>query len=591
MSGMPDNNREMMNERQLKLLRLKDARQVIETLNQDVTQYFAPWLGRYPGDDMKPDQLHGQRMDRILDSTTLEALEIAQNGMNSGLTPSSRPWYFMRYKDDGLNKFGKSRDWMDKLTAISYSVLRKSGFYQAMHASYGEVLLFANGCIAKNRYPTTGLRYKDLTFGEYWLSSSAGGKVDTLFRSRWMTARQIVDQFGENAASAQVVGDLKKAPYNAYEIIHCVQPRKERVNGKNDPKHMPFESIWWENMSAAELSAQQSMASTQAPHFLRESGFKSFPYYVPRWKVTGSDNYGGACPGIKQLGEAKYLQDLKESMIIAVHKELDPPVLADDSYRGLSIRTGAGGITYGDLSTNPNMKKLQALYEVKANIQAGKMLMDDSKTAIKNGFFNNLFLTLLNLESQADRVTAKQIAEMKAQGLLQLGPFIEHVTEDVFNDLILGVVEEILEFPEWYGLEPAPQDLQGKDFRDVTDIVYTSMLAQAQREMGKSAIDEMLATVSANSTVWPDALDLVDVDSALRERAELIGVPSKMMRSEDVVQAIRDRRAKELKQKEAMEQAQAGVEAASKLANAPTDPQSPNALLNIAGMFSGGATQ
>ena len=73
MSGMPDNNREMMNERQLKLLRLKDARQVIETLNQDVTQYFAPWLGRYPGDDMKPDQLHGQRMDRILDSTTLEA--------------------------------------------------------------------------------------------------------------------------------------------------------------------------------------------------------------------------------------------------------------------------------------------------------------------------------------------------------------------------------------------------------------------------------------------------------------------------------------------------------------------------------------
>lgn len=578
---MADSDRHKIEDRQLKLLRLKDQWQDIQALAQEVTQYYVPWLGRYPGDDMRPDQLHGQRMDKILDSTTTDAWEIAQNGIMSGLTPASRPWHRLQFKDPGLNKFGPARDWLEKLQNTVYQLLRSGQFYPSMHSTCGEVLAFGTGNIAKTKTPEGKVRYKDLTFGEYWISSSAGGKIDTCFRSVWMTARQIIQMFGESSVSKHILYDAQRPAscFNSYEIVHCVQPRKNRELGKINSENMPYESVWFENMTAGDLSAQQASQISSAPSILRVSGYRKFPYYVPRWKVTGSDNYGGASPAIKFLGEAKILMDIKESMTVAIHKEVDPPVVADSSLRGFNIRSGAGGITYID-SHNATQKGLEALYKVQFNIQGGKMLLDDSRTAIKNGFFNNLFLMLMNIENQADRVTAAQVQRMEAQGLLQIGPFIEHMQEDVLNDVVLGAIDEILEFPEWYGLERPPQEIQGQEF----EIIYISMLAQAQRAMGKSAIDEMIGVVSNASEVFPEAVDLIDIDEGLRERADLTGVPSRMVRSEDHVQAIRQRRAQELQEKQALEMTQMGIKGAQGLAKAKTDPGDPSILTQLMGM-------
>ena len=51
---------------------------------------------------------------------------------------------------------------------------------------------------------------------------------------------------------------------------------------------------------------------------------------------------------------------------------------------------------------------------------------------------------LMQLENQADRVTATQINEMKAQGLLQLGPFVERMTDEILDQVVEGVVDEVL---------------------------------------------------------------------------------------------------------------------------------------------------
>src|SRR5271169_5327489 len=137
---MPDADRETINELQLKFLRLKDARTVLEMVCKQVTYLFCPERGRYPGDDFRPDQMHGKRMDKYIDSATLEALKVAQNGMHSGLTPPSRPWFRLRFQDEALNRFGTSRDWLEKLTKTAYSTLARSNFYASIHSTYAEVL-------------------------------------------------------------------------------------------------------------------------------------------------------------------------------------------------------------------------------------------------------------------------------------------------------------------------------------------------------------------------------------------------------------------------------------------------------------------
>src|SRR5208337_4028104 len=337
---MPDADRETINEIQQKFLRLKSARTVLEVNCKNVTEMFCPERGRYPGDDCKPDQLHGKRQHKIIDSAVREALKIAQNGMHSGLTPPSRPWFRLRFKDESLNRFGQSRDWLEKLADIIYSTLRRSNFYSCIHSTYAEILAFATGAFTHQRDKDSGLWFNCMTFGEYWISSSGQGKVDTLFRSRWMTAKQIVQEFGEESVSKAVRDDYSKpsSMFNAYEIIHAVQPRINRNPDKIDTKNMPFMSVWFENQSAAELGAQSLMQSTSTPKMLAESGYKRFPYYVPRWEMIGSNMYGTASPGMEQLNEARYLMDMKQSLVVAVHKEVEPPVKAPTSMRGTNIR-------------------------------------------------------------------------------------------------------------------------------------------------------------------------------------------------------------------------------------------------------------
>ena len=581
---MPDADRETINELQLKFLRLKDARTKLEMVNKNVTELFCPARGRYPGDDFKPDQMQGMRMDRIIDSATMEALEVAQNGMHSGLTPPSSPWFRLAFEDSALNRFGPARNWLDMLQKVVYTVLARSGFYSNIHSTYGEVLSFSTGAFTKQRDPNVGLCFDHMTFGEYWISSSALNKVDTFARSRWFTAKQIVQGFGEDRVSKAVKDDYSKptSQFNAYELIHFVQPRINRNPDRIDSKNMPFMSVWFENQSAAELGSQTLMASTSSPHMLRESGYKRFPYYVPRWNIIGSNMYGTDSPGMKQMNEARYLMDMKESMIVAVHKEVEPPVRAPTSLRGTNIRSQAGGVTYSD----DEKDKLTALYAVKFNLEAGQALLQESRQAIKNGFFNNLFLMIQSLENQADRVTATQIKEMKAQGLLQIGPFVEHMVLEggVMDQVVESVIDDVIEFHDWYQMPLPPQEVQGAHFK----IVYQSILAQAQLEVIKQAIDETVNFAMTAEKVFPEAADLIFIDEAIRERADIARCPARVIRSEEEVQAIRDRRKQEQEKQEQLQMLQMGAKGAQTLARSPTDPKKPNLLTSLASAMQGG---
>jgi hypothetical protein len=49
----------------------------------------------------------------------------------------------------------------------------------------------------------------------------------------------------------------------------------------------------------------------------------------------------------------------------------------------------------------------------------------------------------------------------------------------------------------------------------------------------------------------PGPLDNYDWDAAVREKAELLGVPAKLVRSEDDVKKLRDARAKAMKEAQA----------------------------------------
>lgn len=107
------------------------------------------------------------------------------------------------------------------------------------------------------------------------------------------------------------------------------------------------------------------------------------------------------------------------------------------------------------------------------------------------------------------------------------------------------------------------------------------MMAQAQKAVGTGAIERLAGFVGNMAAVKPEVLDKFDADQTVDEYAEMLGVPPKIVVSDDIVQATREARAEQQQQMQQMEQAAQGAQAAKVLADADTGGQ--NALTDVIG--------
>ena len=86
------------------------------------------------------------------------------------------------------------------------------------------------------------------------------------------------------------------------------------------------------------------------------------------------------------------------------------------------------------------------------------------------------------------------------------------------------------------GLIPEPpEELQGMEMK----VEYISMLAQAQKMVGTGAIAQTVGFVGNIAAIIPSAVDMIDIDEAIQEYGDMMGVPPKMIRSKEDVAALR----------------------------------------------------
>jgi hypothetical protein len=93
---------------------------------------------------------------------------------------------------------------------------------------------------------------------------------------------------------------------------------------------MPFESVYYEEGSLDELSV---------------SGFKEFPFVVPRYLKASHEIYGRS-PAMTALPDVKMLNEMAKTTIKAAQKQVDPPLLVPDDGFILPVRTVPGGLNF-----------------------------------------------------------------------------------------------------------------------------------------------------------------------------------------------------------------------------------------------------
>ena len=244
--------------------------------------------------------------------------------------------------------------------------------------------------------------------------------------------------------------------------------------------------------------------------------------------------YGVDCPGITSLQGCKQLYHDTKRMAQAIDKTVNPPVQAPSSMqRGNQVNLLPGGVNYYDAAT-PN-SGVQPLFNMNFPVADLGGQMQEIRGRINESWFVDMFLMI----SQEDDVrTATEVAIRNEEKLLVLGPVLTRVQTEILDPAI----DRVFNIMSRNGmLPPPPEELEGKDLR----VEYISMLAQAQQSVGASSVERLVNTVTAmGANGFPNAFDKLDEDAVIDEYGGILGVSSRLIRSDEDVAAIREDRAR-----------------------------------------------
>jgi hypothetical protein len=209
---------------------------------------------------------------------------------------------------------------------------------------------------------------------------------------------------------------------------------------------------------------------------------------------------------------------------------------------------------------------------VQPRIQEMMMDIQEVQERIQRAFYADLFAMMIN--SDRRQMTATEVAERHEEKLVLLGPALQRVNIELLDPLL----EDVFSFALEAGLlPPPPPELAGVELK----IEYISLLAQAQQAVSASGIERVLSFTGNLAAVFPDVVDLIDADVAVREYSDILGNTPYILRDEVAVQEMRQAKAQKQQQMEQVAMAQQGAQAAKTLSEA--DTQNPNALTSLLG--------
>lgn len=525
---------------------MEEQRSEYEDEYVDITQYILPRKGIYfdRGDKMTEKR----KKVKIVDPTAREACRFAAGGILGGMTPKSRPWLRLSLRDDNLMKYGPVKEWFHHATVKMLEIFAWTNTYTALYSVFKELVSFGTACMLEEEDFDKLIRFFTFTAGEYYLAVNNKGIVDTFYRRYKMTAQNIVKEFGESGLEGEIIKaskeDSKKLSY--YDICHCIQPNKSRDIKKIDYMNMPFESVYWQHNKTQKI--------------IHRSGYHEFPILAPRWDTTTTQSVYGEGPGQDMLGLTKMLQELNIGQIKAIHQETTPAMRIPPNYEGrLSLLPGAQNID-PTLSAGGNGKGIDRLFSFNFDMQGVSSKIDDTRTKLLKGFFNDLFRMTID-DGRNQPATAREIAERHEEKMVLLSPILERTHTELLNPMVERTFNTMLRNR---ALPPAPPEIEGQEIK----VELTSILAQAQKLIGLQAIDTYLMFLGNAITLQPNILDGVNFDEMRKQYGDSTGIDPKIEVPDDKVAEIRDQRAKQQQAQQALEMAQVGSGVAKDLGQA-----------------------
>lgn len=521
-----------------RLSSLKQDRNSWDAHYRELQEFFLPrrsrWIEAAPS-------MRGQKMNqRLVDPTPRLAARTLASGMHSGSTNPAMPWFKLQTPDIEMMEFPAVAHWLYIVEQTLRDVFERSNVYSVLPSLYADAGVFGTAPMNVLEHPSRVIHCVPSAVGSYYLATSYDGTVDTKYCEYKMTARQMIQEFGENKVSERVKTAAKSNDRASYfDVLHVIEPRNDRRWDDYSAGNMPFTSCYLELNNGEQT-------------VLRDSGFEDNPIAALRWEVTEITDAYGSSPGMDALGCSKALQVQQKQKAKAIDKLVDPPMVGDPSMSKQPSTLIPGGVTWAGFTPTGSAPKFQPAYVIRPELQAMLMDIQDLRELTQAAMYTDLFLAITMADPR--NATVPEIVERREEKILMLGPVLQNHRDGLLKPLIDRTFYICMRRGM---LPPPPPELEGVDLK----VEMIGLLAQALRAVNSAGVERFvgfagqLAKLQADAGEAPTAFDKVNFDQALDEYGIALGVPPTVIRSDEQVEQIRAGRAK-------AQQAQAAAAAA-----------------------------
>lgn len=467
------------------------------------------------------------------------------HGMSTGLSNPAKPWFRLSTGDDDLDQYEPVKLWLYQTEQIIYGHFARTNYYDANKISYAELAHYGHGVQLSIEHREHVAVYHALDHGECWIAEDDGLRVTTLFYKPSYTVDQMVRKFPWNKLSRQVQDAYNRGNIQQLVEVMCViEKNDDRDASKLDSSNMPYRSTWYE------------VGNQNKDAILKEGGFSSKPFSSPRWEANAGEVYSSSAPGWLALADLRELEFTARRKGRAMDMAVRPPVFLPAGLQQTAISLDPGSLNF--------VNEMQGRVEiVKPDPNALSWITDEIQRLtrrVNELFYADLWMAVTDMEGIQPR-NQQELMYRNEEKLTQLGPVVDRVNVEKLE----VDIDRTYEILDNLGLiPPAPPELQKRPLM----INFVSVLAQAQLATNNSSIERAAQFVGYLAGIYPDAPLKFDAMQAIDEFARNSHTNPKIIRSDEMVDAMKAEQAQQeqVQRMAAMAQpAQQGAEAAKLL--------------------------
>lgn len=488
----------------------------IEQTWEYIQRFIMPYRGNFFQEVNQESSVNWRTGRNIYDSTAVVACQTLAASLHASLTSMAVRWFDLRWGRKELNDDETAHRWMENAAGIVYEAIQNSNFDLEASETYLDIVGFGSSIIFEE---VTDEGEGDVNFMSVPVQQGYpivghDGQCERFYRVFNWTPSEIYSKFGDDTPSK-------------YREMH--------ESGKNDERHKIVFAIWKRkdkksNEGRAPLAGKERYIGYKYFEFEscdqigEEQGYYEMPVFIPRWRRTNDSQWGNG-PAMVALPDVMTLNALVEMVLQAAEKVIDPANLVRERDLISDLDLSAGGMTV--------VRDIEGVkpYESRARFDVSQLRIGELQSSINRVFY----VDQLELkDSPAMTATEVQVRYELMQRLL--GPTLGRMKTDFLDPLIQRTFNAKYRAGKLGELPP------GATIDDIYAVEYTGPFARAQKiDTARSAM-EWLAYLAQVAELYPEALDIPDIDNISRGLAKLTSVPIEFIKNETKVKTERKKR-------------------------------------------------